>query len=128
MTMKRKGVLCLLVLLLLLAGSIFTSSHRRSSSPAAEALHNGSAHSFLSAHTLTLPIMAENAPRLLEASPEILSHPTFLPNNLSIHHLIEVGNSQPLFSISQNTQLFANALLLPVIARTLGLSSLVLRE
>ncbi len=127
-TMKCKGALCLFVLLVLLAGSIFTSSHSRSISPAAEALHSRSAHSFLSAHSLTLPMMGEIAPRLLEAAPVTQPRPTFLPNNLSIHHLIGVGSSQPLFFISQNAQLFANALLLPVIACTLGLSSLMLRE
>jgi len=127
-TMKRKGALCLLAVLLLFAGSIFTRSQSHPGSPAAEALHSRPAHSFLSARPLTLPMMAENAPRLLEASHPTQPQATFLPNRLPMHHLIGAGSSQSLFHLSHHEQLSTNASLLPVIARSLGFSSLVLRE
>lgn len=128
MTMKGKGTLCLLALLLLCAGSFFTWSQSRSVSPATAVLHSRSGRSFLSAPPLTLPVVAEHAPGLLEASPATQPHPASLQNPLSMHHPSEAVSSQAFFHLSQNTQLSANALLLPVLARTLGLSSLVLRE
>jgi hypothetical protein len=127
-TMKGKGALCLLALLLFCAGSIFTWSLNRSTAPAAVALYSRSAHSFLSAQPLTLPLTAESAPGLLEASLATQPHSALLQNYLSMHHLSGEGSSQALFPLRQNAQLSAYALLLPVLARTLGLSPLVLRE
>jgi hypothetical protein len=72
--------------------------------------------------------VAENVPCLSKASPANQSRSAFMPDYLSHDHLIGAGNSKALLSISPSARLSANALLLPLTARTLGLASLMLRE
>lgn len=126
--MKRQELLCLLALLLLFTGFILTGSYSRSGSPAAEGLPCCATYSVLSAQPLTIPHVAVNVSGLSETSPVAQHQPTFLPKDLSIHHLMEVESPNGLFPINQNARRHANALLRAIIARTLGLSSLMLRE
>ena len=128
MTMRRKGLLCLLVLLLLLAGYLFTSHPGSSRSPASLTLHRSSAPSTLLAQSLTLPMVAENAPGLVEGSLTVEPQPAFLSGGLSMHHLVWEVNGSHLFPAKGSKPSDMNASLLVMIARALGLSSLVLRE
>ena len=128
MTMRRKGLLCLLVLLLLLAGYLFTSNPGSSRSPASLTLHRSSAPSTLLAQSLTLPMVAENAPGLVEGSLTVEPQPAFLSGGLSMHHLVWEVNGSHLCPAKVSKPSDMNASLLVMIARALGLSSLVLRE
>ena len=117
MATKCKGLLCFLVLLFLLSGFIFTSnySHTVVLGP------YRSSQSALSAQPRAWAI-AENAPDQHTASP------AFSPDHQSTYHLTGATGEGAFFYPDIRKQLATGALLLPVIARALGLSTLVLRE
>jgi hypothetical protein len=121
---KCKGLLCFLALLFLLAGFIFTSnySHTVVLGP------YRSTQSVLSAQPQTWPLVAENAPDQHAALSVTQHSPDFSPDHLSTYHLIGTTGEGAFFYPDIRQQLSTSALLLPVIARSLGLSTLVLRE
>jgi hypothetical protein len=125
---KRLALLCLLALLFLLAGAMLIEQRSHASAIATEAFRQNAAHTLLSTQGSTFPCVADNVSGRSETSVATQQHPAFSPKSLSTHRLIEMGSAIALFPSSQNAHRCANALLLPMIARTLGLSSLVLRE
>jgi hypothetical protein len=73
-------------------------------------------------------MVAENAPGLVEGSLTVEPQPAFLSGGLSMHHLVWEVNGSHLCPVKGNKLSDMNASLLVMIARALGLSSLVLRE
>lgn len=126
--MKRRGLLCLLALLLLAGGAAFAGSYCVSASTIEAPYSPHFAQTFLATRGPKFPIVAENTLVVSEAVLEAQSQPDLLPNDLFVHPLLVTGNSARVLFIGPSARTSANALLLPVIARLLGLSSLVLRE
>jgi len=116
---RCKGLLCFLVLLFLLAGFIFTGSY----SHTVVLVPYRSAQSVLSAQPQTWPPVAANAPDQHAALSAAQHLPAFSPD-----HLTGATGERAFFYPDIHKQLSTSALLLPVIARALGLSTLVLRE
>jgi hypothetical protein len=125
---KCKRFLCCFALQFLLAGFIFTSSYSHTVMPGRAPSPQRSTQSVFTTQSLKLLTVAESAPDQHEAAFVVQHSPAFSPDHLSIYHLMGATSAQSLLYTNIRKQLFAGALLLPVIARTLGLSTLVLRE
>jgi hypothetical protein len=115
--MRRKGPLCLLALLLLFAGYLLISNPGSAPSVLPHS-------STLNARSLAHSTVAENAPGLEE---DLEPH-AILSGSLPIHSLVWGANNNHLLLITESKSSEVNASLLVMIARALGLSSLVLRE
>ena len=141
MTTRFKGLLCILFLLLLFGcvslssngnvqdesiHPVVSASLQHPSSPTLTSGTSATGSLYFSAPPLTHSIHAENTPYLIETAP-IAEIQLPALSSQALPHIQKIDGTH-LFRLNQNEVHSINASLLILIANTLGLSSLVMRE
>lgn len=143
MSTRFKGLLCIL-LLLLLFGCVSLSSNgniqdesfhpavsaslQHPSSPTLTIATSVTSSQYFLVPPLTHSIHSENTPYLIETAPITETQLPSFSSRVPLHTPILEVDGTHLFRLNQNEVHSINASLLILIANTLGLSSLVMRE
>jgi hypothetical protein len=143
LTTRFKGLLCILFLLLLFGcvslssngnvqndgvHPVVSASLQLPSSPTLTTVTSIAGSQYLSAPPFTHSIHSENTPYLIETAPIAETQLPSFSSHASLHTPILEVDGTHLFRLNQNEVYSINASLLILIANTLGLSSLVMRE